>query len=180
MSPFPRKQSGMALLVCLTFLLLLSLIGLSSLQSAAQQEKMAGSVWLANQSLQASETALRRGESQVQIEWPDLLDCNTVARCMPPLSARTQISPGVDPISGVLWIRAPDGLYGIQSLGVGIAPAHLPGIASAHLYRITAVGLRGPSRTVLESVYARYQPLSSDKGEPIRQQFRRIMWRQIQ
>ena len=180
MNPFSRKQSGMALLVCLTFLLLLSLIGLSSLQSAAQQEKMAGSVWLANQSLQASETALRVGESQVKTEWPGLHACNTVVRCMPPLTARTQTSPGVDPISGVLWLGAPDGLYGIQSLGVGKTPAHLPGIASAHLYRITAVGLRGPSRTVLESVYARYQPLSGGTGESTRQQFRRVLWRQIQ
>ncbi|MFJ7884272.1 PilX N-terminal domain-containing pilus assembly protein [Pseudomonas sp. NPDC096917] len=179
MSSFARKQSGMALVVCLTFLLLLSLIGLSSLQSAVQQEKMAGSVWLANQSLQAGETGLRLGESQVQVEWSGLFACNTVARCMPPLSARTQISPGLDPVSGVLWRGGTDGLYGLQSLGVGLTPAHLPGIASAHLYRITAVGLRGPSRTVLESIYARYPPLGNEE-EPIRQQFRRIMWRQIQ
>ena len=37
-----RAQHGMALLVCLVFLLLLTLIGLSSMQSANMQDKMAG------------------------------------------------------------------------------------------------------------------------------------------
>ena len=46
-------QRGMALLVSLVFLLLLTLIGLSSMQSATLQEKMAGSVALRNQSFQS-------------------------------------------------------------------------------------------------------------------------------
>lgn len=180
MRDYPRKQSGMVLLVCLTLLLLLSVLGLTSLQSAVQQEKMAGSVWFANHSLQAAETGLRMGEAQVQTQWRELLVCSAPTRCVPPLSARTQVLPGVDPQSGVLWLKAPDGVFGIQSLGVGVTPAHLPGIASAHFYRVTAVGVRGSSRTVLESVYARYQPADSEANEPVRQQFRRIMWRQIQ
>ena len=97
-----------------------------------------------------------------------------------PIRDQVLAAPGLDPQSGVLWLKAPDGVFGIQSLGVGVTPAHLPGIASAHFYRVTAVGVRGPSRTVLESVYARYQPTDSEAGEPVRQQFRRIMWRQIQ
>ena len=42
-----HAQRGMALLVSLVFLLLLTLIGLSSMQNATLQEKMAGSVELA-------------------------------------------------------------------------------------------------------------------------------------
>ena len=38
----PHAQRGMALLVSLVFLLLLTLIGLSSMQNATLQEKMAG------------------------------------------------------------------------------------------------------------------------------------------
>ena len=180
MSVFSRKQSGMALLVCLTFLLLVSLIGLSSLQSAVQQEKMAGSVWLANQSLQAGEAGLRLGESHVQALWPELSACETVARCAPPASARSQASPGLDPVSGMQWLKSPDGLYGIQSLGIGVTPAQLPGIASAHFYRVTAIGVRGLSRTVLESVFVRYRSPGSETDDPIHQRFRRVMWRQIQ
>ena len=52
-----RGQRGMALLVSLVFLLLLTLIGLSSMQNATLQEKMAGSVSLRNQSFQGAEAA---------------------------------------------------------------------------------------------------------------------------
>ncbi|MEE8877080.1 PilX N-terminal domain-containing pilus assembly protein [Pseudomonas helleri] len=180
MRDYPRKQSGMVLLVSLTLLLLLSVLGLTSLQSAVQQEKMAGSVWFANQSLQAAETGLRMGEAQVQTQWRELLACSAPTRCVPPSSARTQVLPGLDPQSGVLWLKAPEGVFGLQSIGAGVTPAHWPGIASAHFYRVTAVGVRGPSRTVLESVYVRYQPAENEANEPVRQQFRRIMWRQIQ
>ena len=173
------QQAGMALLVSLVFLLLLSVIGLGAMHSAIQQERMVGSVRLANQSLQAAETALRRGELQVQVV-PALLECDAVVKCMPPPEARTRVSPGIEPSSGVLWVQVPDGLFGIQYLGAGVTPAHLPGVVSANLYRITAIGLRGASRTILESVYARYQEADVSRTEPARQLFRRIMWRQIQ
>ena len=63
----PHAQRGMALLVSLVFLLLLTLIGLSSMQNATLQEKMAASVTLRNQSFQGAESALRVGESAVQL-----------------------------------------------------------------------------------------------------------------
>ena len=59
-----QTQRGMVLLVSLVFLLLLTLIGLSSMQSANLQEKMAGSVSLRNQSFQAAEAALRVSEEK--------------------------------------------------------------------------------------------------------------------
>ena len=40
----PGRQRGMALLVSLVFLLLLTLIGISSMQNANLQEKMANSI----------------------------------------------------------------------------------------------------------------------------------------
>lgn len=57
-----HRQRGMALLVSLVFLLLLTLIGLSSMQSATLQEKMTSSVMQRNQSFQIAEAALRMGE----------------------------------------------------------------------------------------------------------------------
>lgn len=176
MPVFSRSQSGMALLVSLVFLLLLSLIGVASMVGAAQQEKLAGSVQHANHSLQAAETALRRGESWLQIEWPGVLACASPASCNPPAVSRTQRSPGIDPVSGVRWIHTPDGLYGIQSFGRSVAPPDMPMTTSARLYRVTGIGLRGQSRTVLESIYAHYQ--GADGGSL--PHFRRIMWRQIQ
>lgn len=173
---FSRSQNGMVLLVSLVFLLLLSLIGVASMVSAAQQEKLSGSVQHANHSLQAAEAALRRGESWLQIEWPGVLACTSPASCNPPAASRTQLAPGIDSISGVRWIQTPDGLYGIQSLGRSITPPDLPMTTSTRLYRVTGIGLRGQSRTVLESIYGHYQGVEG--GSP--SYFRRIMWRQIQ
>ena len=56
----PHAQRGMALLVSLVFLLLLTLIGLSSMQNATLQEKMAASVTLRNQSFQGAEVGVAR------------------------------------------------------------------------------------------------------------------------
>lgn len=170
----------MVLVVCLAFLLVLSLIGLSSMQSASEQEKKAGGVWFVNQSFQAAEAALRQGESQVLKQWPALVTCTSAASCIPPSSAEVQTSPGVDPVSGVLWVQVSDGLYGLQSLGTGVTPAQLPDIASASFYRITGIGLHGPSRTVLESVFVRYQSVGSNVDTPSQPLFRRVMWRQLQ
>lgn len=170
----------MALLVCLTFLLMLSLLGVSALQSAGQQQKIAGSVLFAQQSLQAAETALRRGESQVQAQWSRLVMCASAVQCTPPQEARTQDSPGIDPLSRVIWERTPDGFFGIQSLGEGVRPANLPGITAGQFYRVTGIGLRGLSRTVLESVLVSYQQVGAEPEQPPSLTFRRVMWRQIQ
>ena len=75
-----QAQRGMVLLVSLVFLLLLTLIGLSSMQSANLQEKMAGSVSLRNQSFQAAEAALRVGESAVQLDSYSLAVCRSEER----------------------------------------------------------------------------------------------------
>ena len=72
----PRAQRGMALLVSLVFLLLLTLIGISSMQNATLQEKMASSVTLRNQSFQIAEAALRIGESAVQLDTYTLPVCS--------------------------------------------------------------------------------------------------------
>ena len=180
MTSLSRYQAGMALLVCLTCLLMLSLLGISALQSAGQQQKIAGSVLFAHQSLQTAETALRRGEAQVQAQWSRLVVCASAVQCIPPQEARTQDSPGIDPVSRVMWERTPDGFFGIQSLGEGVMPANLPGISVGQFYRVTGIGLRGLSRTVLESVLVSYQQVSAEPGQPPSLVFRRVMWRQIQ
>lgn len=173
-----RKQKGMALLASLVFLLLLSFIGLSAMGSAGQQEKMAGSVRLANQSLQVAETALRVGESQLEVQWPGFLVCSSSVQCAPPREALTRTVAGGDSQSGVLWVQVTDGLYGIQNLG--LSQITEPKAKPAQVYRVTGIGLRGQSRTVLETIYVRYPQASDGAEAPIRQHFRRIMWRQIQ
>lgn len=171
--PIRLRQAGMVLLVSLVLLLLLSLIGLSSMQGAVSQQKVSGSLWHRNQSLQTAESGLRRGESVVQRAFAMLPPCRSIVSCAPPAAAYSVVEAGVDPVSGVTWVALSGGLYGIQSLGPAVGLAHLPPQAVADAYRVTAVGLSGQLRTVLESVYAHVEEEGGSR-------FRRVAWRQLQ
>jgi type IV pilus assembly protein PilX len=149
-------QRGMALLVSLVFLLLLTLIGLSSMQSATLQEKMAGSVALRNQSFQGAEAALRVGESAVQRDSYALPVCSGIDQCAPPSESSTITAAGFSATSGVTWIASGNGFYGVQNIGVSRNAVNVPINTPATLYRVTAVGIAGHSRSVVESIYAKY------------------------
>ena len=58
-----NNQGGAALIVSLIFLLLMTLIGVTSMQSTTLQERMAGNTRDRNLALQAAEAALRQGET---------------------------------------------------------------------------------------------------------------------
>lgn len=163
------RQDGMVLLISLVFLLALSLIGLASMQGAVFQQKIAGSLWHRNQSFQAAESGLRLGETTVRNTGAALPLCQTISACVPPQEAYSVLGAGMNPVSAVMWVSSKGGLYGIQSLG----PVDRPTDKPAALYRVTSVGLIGPSRTVLETVYARIEGENGVK-------FRRVVWRQLQ
>ncbi|MBN6712925.1 pilus assembly PilX family protein [Pseudomonas capsici] len=156
MPAFPARQSGMVLLVSLVFLLLLTLLGISSMQNATLQEKMAGSVALRNQSFQKAEAALRLGESSIRVVGFTLAKCTTNATCAPPAESTTLTAAGTNGTSGVSWVAAGGGFYGIQNLGTTATPIKRPPTCTGTvtLYRVTSVAIQGTSRTVLESIYA--------------------------
>lgn len=152
-----NRQQGMALLVSLVFLLLLTLIGISSMQNATLQEKMAGSVSLRNQSFQLAEATLRMGESAVQLASYTLAVCGSTAQCAPPAESATVTAAGLNSTSGVTWIAAGGGFYGVQNIGTTVTAVNVPSNTSATLYRVTAVGIVGNNiRSVVESIYAKY------------------------
>ncbi|MFL1515839.1 pilus assembly PilX family protein [Pseudomonas prosekii] len=156
-SCLPKRQRGMALLVSLVFLLLLTLIGISSMQNATLQEKMAGSVSLRNQSFQLAEATLRIGESAVQLPTYTQAVCGSTAQCAPPAESATLTAPGVNGSSGVNWIAVGGGFYGVQNIGTTTGAINIPSNTSATLYRVTAVGIVGNNiRSVVESIYAKY------------------------
>ncbi|MET0125426.1 MAG: PilX N-terminal domain-containing pilus assembly protein [Pseudomonas caspiana] len=154
---YPSRQKGMVLLVSLVFLLLLTLVGVSSMQNATLQEKMAGSVTIRNQSFQMAEAVLRLGESAIQVAGYSLAACTTTAGCAPPTDSTTVTAAG-NSSAGVPWIAAGGGFYVIQNLGTTASPVNRPPSCSASssvtLYRVTASVVQGVSRTVLESIYA--------------------------
>ena len=83
------------------------------------------------------------------------------------------VGAGENPVSAVSWVALKGGLYGVQALGPSAGLVGLPPETGAALYRVTAVGLSGQSRTVLETVYAQVDK----EGGPV---FRRVLWRQLQ
>jgi type IV pilus assembly protein PilX len=150
-----KSERGMALLVSLVFLLLLTLIGISSMQNATLQEKMAGSVTLRNQSFQVAEAALRIGESAVRLDTYSLPVCSGT-QCRPPAESSVVIAAGHNSSSGVTWIASGSGFYGVQNIGTTKGVVNiLPSDTYVTLYRVTAIGLAGNSRSVLESIYAK-------------------------
>ncbi|TFY92403.1 pilus assembly protein PilX [Pseudomonas kairouanensis] len=163
----------MVLLMGLVFLLLLSMIGLSSMQGAIAQQKNTSSLWYRNQSFQHAESGLRLGEANTRRAFAALPLCWSIAACAPPGEAFSVMGAGLNPVSGVDWFAHNGGLYGIQSLGAAVGVAHLPPQTRAALYRVTAVGLSGPSRTVLESLYTHVDEEGGGR-------FRRVAWRQLQ
>ncbi|MBW4794626.1 pilus assembly PilX family protein [Pseudomonas tolaasii] len=163
------RQAGMVLLISLVFLLALSLIGLASMQGALSQQKIAGSFWHRNQSFQTAESGLSLGAARVRTAGGTLPLCLSIHTCAPPEESHSVVSAGTNPVSSVSWVPIKGGLYGVQSLG---QVDRTPGNPAA-LYRVTAVGFVGQSRTVLEAVYA--QAVEGGSAG-----FRRVLWRQLQ
>lgn len=196
-----RAQSGMALLLSLVFLSLLTLIGVAAMQNATLQEKLAASLAARNQSFQGAEAALRIGESAVQRSSYLLPECAGGIRCGPPAESSVVTSAGFNATSGVTWIAAANGVYGVQSLGSITGAVRVPVDTRVTLYRVSAVGLGSHSRTVVESIYAKIESEAAAIGgkmlgtclagetlgdgrscavENSDGGSRRIMWRQIQ
>ncbi|MCU7949516.1 MAG: pilus assembly protein PilX [gamma proteobacterium symbiont of Bathyaustriella thionipta] len=61
-----KKQNGAVLMVSLMFLLIMTILGVSSMQTTVMEEKMAGNNNDYNRALQSSEAGLRAGETWIQ------------------------------------------------------------------------------------------------------------------
>lgn len=62
----PRAQRGVALVIALIFLLVLTMIGVSAMQTTTIQERMAGNVRDRNVAFQAAEAGLRDAEAELE------------------------------------------------------------------------------------------------------------------
>jgi type IV pilus assembly protein PilX len=62
--PIPARQRGVALLVVLLLLLIMTLLGLASLRGAMMEERMSASLFDRGLMFQAAEAALREGETR--------------------------------------------------------------------------------------------------------------------
>jgi type IV pilus assembly protein PilX len=65
-----RKQRGAVLIVALIFLLVMTMLILASVRGTVMQERMAGNLYDRSLAFQAAETALRAGETFVELNAP--------------------------------------------------------------------------------------------------------------
>ena len=160
-----NAQRGAVLIVSLVFLLLLTLLATSSMQNATLQEKVAGTLKLRDASFQSAETALRIAEAKIGAAGFSLPACSSPTNCLPPPEALTLSGSSAGGASGVNWVATRGGFYGLQHVGQTDQPAGGADGQLWTLFRVTAIGIEGDSRTVLESIHT---------------QERRVMWRQRQ
>ena len=162
-APGRGRQQGMVLLVALVMLLLITMIGVSSMQNATMQEKMANSAQTRNTTFQAAEAALRVGENAVAATSYSLTACSGVAGCAPPPASdyNNVTAAGVYGTAGITWVAVgTTGFYGVQLVGTTSDPVNnTSGTTSASLYRITAIGFTAVAttnpRSVVESIYVK-------------------------
>ncbi len=168
----PIEQRGAVLVVSLLMLLVMTLIGVTAMQSNIMEEKMAGNFRDVNLAFQSAETALRDAESDLTSRVTGLT--NFSADCINGLcdatggllevwkddpnddSDDTRAANGVDlstyTDTPLLPLVAQQPQYWIE--GYKVRP---PGSASwKYQYRITAIGYGGNTNTqvILQTVYA--------------------------
>lgn len=162
-----NNQRGAVLIVSLMILVILTLLGITAMQTTTFQEKMAGSMRSRELSFQAAEAALREGEAVVQAG--GLLDFKSVPNSK---GLYGSLSAGNDP----WWIRinwdSSDSVQiGYDIAGTAARPRYiiedlgpaksedlgLPKKVTKNNYRITARGVGGTAGVVviLQSTYVR-------------------------
>jgi type IV pilus assembly protein PilX len=134
-----RRQQGAVLIVGLIILVILTILGINSIQTTTLEERMAGNTLSANAAFQATEAALRQGEQTI-VNYG-----NTIPRPLPSTDGSTNLwvleSPDPDTGSAVqpwwgeanaTWWAANGVEYVTPSASVdleyaaGSAPAALP------------------------------------------------------
>lgn len=160
--PTRHRQTGTALIIALIFLLLMTLLGTSSMRTSTMQERMAGNMRDWNLGFQSAEAALREAE-----EW--LLD--------------QDVLPEFNDANGFYQINSPD-----RPVWVGAAyspgngylnyPGNVDGVARQPRYyieRLTSIKPAGTSTEIgpMEDIFyfrvtaVGYGAATDDGGEPL-------------
>lgn len=80
--PSPHNQSGVVLIISLVILLLLTLLGLTGMQTTSLEEKMANNMRDKNIAFQAAEAALKIGESKAKDLYAKKTTEGPLGRCV--------------------------------------------------------------------------------------------------
>jgi len=180
--PFPTVQSGLSLFPALTFLLVLSILGVSILNSTLLQERMASNTKDTNIAFQAAEAGLRDAETDISLNITSgtvFSSSCTSGLCTPPSTWPTPLSTDISNV--IDWSNAaltrtygsntgaaalPDvaapPVYVIEKLSsLSVGPGGSVGLglqapnSGGTAYRLTvlATGVRPETRVILQSTY---------------------------
>lgn len=134
---FHRGQRGVALIVALVLLLVVTVLGLASMRGTSLQERMSANMYDRSLAFQRSEGALRAAEDAITANWQIATlggqDCSGTTQCS---NAGTVAFQGGN-VGGINWTNVPavddinDGLtpgtpqYHIQFMGTGSSPSSI-------------------------------------------------------
>jgi type IV pilus assembly protein PilX len=172
-----RRQQGAALIITMILLMTVTLLAITGLRGANQQERMSANAYDRDLAFQAAEAALRAGELRaagldVDADFPATACTCDGGLCAPPgdTCATPWNTPGnfVDVPTSDLDIEAANTpqrnpQYMIEKLGLGLCAddsesASAPGVpAKCQNFRITAKSDNdgdGRSTVILQSIYA--------------------------
>ena len=169
-----QKQHGVALIVSLILLVLMTLVGLAGIRLVTKEERMVAQVYDRSLALQAAESALREAEGLIE----------TANRPSPAVNTACQLSGSLMVCGNLVTATVPRWVsssfsdwtaatavgsgnslitprYFVEYLG-GNFPCSLLNVAGSNCkrYRITARASAGSDRAavVLQSIYATYEP----------------------
>jgi len=171
-----KVQRGSALIVSLLILLVLTLIGVTSMSTTSLQSKMATNSREYNLAFQAAESALRDGETDMLMTNPTVFDSScTTGLCLPstvgtpvwssgsPYWASARLYGSQTGAAALSFLATPP-KYLIEKLPLanptvpGRAISNLPNYGSGGLvqyYRVTAFGTggNGSAAVMVQSIY---------------------------
>jgi type IV pilus assembly protein PilX len=136
---FPHRQQGVALVVALVLLLVVTVLGLASMRGTSLQERMSANMYDRSLAFQRSEAALRAAEEAITANWQITAlngqDCSGTNQCVNAASqAFTAGNSG-----GISWTNVPAAhddevngdlspgtqQYHIQFMGTGASPSSM-------------------------------------------------------
>lgn len=168
-----QHQAGSALMICLIFMLLLTIIGVGAMQSATLQERMAGNSRDQNLAFQAAEAALRAGEQRLQGSTVPVFNNSTAGLRQPVTNPGSTAFWTAYDWTGTAGTNAGSQQYARDVAGVPQRPRYvieelpaqaMPGgslklapIDDVGFYRVTArsTGQTADAAVVLQTVYKR-------------------------
>ena len=130
----PRRQGGVALVVALVLLLVVTVMGLASMRGTSLQERMSANMYDRSLAFQRAEAALRAAEQAITSNWQIVTlggqDCSGTNQCVN--AGTTAFTAGganwtnVDSIHSVNDAITPGTpQYHIQFMGTGSSPSSL-------------------------------------------------------